>query len=504
MISKSWNRKYRPQKVADLHLDSVRSQLNHLMNEGRMPQTILFAGPKGTGKTSTARILGALLNDPINEAAVATVFFGKKSTKKVIFQDVTSDSEMIKRILEGNSFVVNEMDAASNRSIDDVRFLKERVSLPPQEGLITVYILDEAHMLTNDAFNALLKLLEEPPQHTLFILATTELHKIPSTIVSRCQVINFQKASPTELSKALWGVVKSEKIEAKQADIDALVRKADGSFRDVIKLAELSVKDGALSLEQINANIFGNIDSEIEKLISSMINKDSTAVMLQFEYFRKQQLDPVYLHKRLLEVLHRSLLASYQLENSKEIVNSEVAQFLLLQLSDSQLSAINPMPHLPLELKILSIIQKAQKNNKSKQEVITVSALDVTVTSQLIVPIESIESAKLNTAVLLPRVKSNENLSTQWNSFIDAVKSVSTHVGLLLQSTKLINVEENRASVAVYYEFHHQQLLTSLVQDILQKTSSTYFGENYQFCFELCPKNESTELTAELAADALM
>lgn len=476
------------------------------MKEGRIPQTILFAGPKGTGKTSTARILGALLNDPINQDAVETVFLGLKKSKNPKFQDVSSSLPMIQNILDGNSFVVNEMDAASNRGIDDIRFLKERVSLLPQEGLIAVYILDEAHMLTTEAFNALLKLLEEPPRHVLFILATTELHKIPATIVSRCQVINFKKATNEELCLALSSVIKAEKLSADDSTLDAIIKKSDGSFRDAIKMAELSVKGNQISLSALSATIFGNLDSEIEKLIANITSKNSSGVILQFENFRLQELDQVFLHKRILELLHQSLMSSLELSRAKEIVSREVAQFLLVHLSDPQLSAYNPMAHLPLELKILAIIDKAQKNNSSSgnggskktEKGIKKEIRQKTLAEAVVVP------KKVMTEDQSQNLKTEAELAILWSGFVDAVKDISAHAGLLLQSTKFLSSEKNQAKIAVYYKFHQQQLQSDGVIEVLNQVAETFLGSRYQFCFELEERSSSEGLDPKLAAAALM
>ncbi|MCB9802263.1 MAG: AAA family ATPase, partial [Pseudomonadales bacterium] len=156
----NWNRTYRPQTIKELHLERVRAELEQILQSGSMPQVLLFAGPKGTGKTSAARILGAVVNTPNNKASVNASFFGQGTHTP--FLDET-ESDLAHAIFTGNSFVVRELDAASNRGIDEIRQLKETAHLPPSHGMVSVFILDEAHMLTTEAFNALLKLLEEPP-----------------------------------------------------------------------------------------------------------------------------------------------------------------------------------------------------------------------------------------------------------------------------------------------------------------------------------------------------
>lgn len=487
----SWNRKYRPQKVAELHQNTVREQIQHLMNEGRIPQVMLFAGPKGTGKTSTARILGALLNDPVNKSAVETVFFGQTKSKNLKFEDVTTTSLAIKNIISGNSFIVNEMDAASNRGIDDVRFLKDRVSLSPQDGLIAVYILDEAHMLTTEAFNALLKLLEEPPKHVLFILATTELHKIPPTIVSRSQLINFKKATSDELKSSLEKIIKAEKLSVDPEALEVIVDSSDGSFRDAIKMMELIVKDGKISVDQLSVSN-ANLDSKVESLIKNITDKNSSAVVKQFDNFRQEELDPIFLHKRLLELLHSSLMSSFKLSSGVELVSKEVAQFLLVHLSDPSLSAYNPLPHLPLELKILSIVDKAQKNNKPK------TSKPKTISEAVVTPKKVMtEIRPLNPDL---HGKPGEN----WSEFIESVKSISTQAGLLLQSTKCLSSTNGKVDVAVYYKFHQQQLQSDSIKKLLEEIAQNFFGYPYEFSFEFQEKQSEGDLDPKLAVVALM
>lgn len=499
----SWNRTYRPQKVAHLHLTTVRQQLQRLLEDGRIPQTMLFAGPKGTGKTSTSRILGAVLNDPVNTAAVETVFFGEDATKNPTFKDVTSSEPLITSILNGTSYVVQEMDAASNRGIDDVRQLKERIMLPPQEGIMTVYILDEAHMLTTEAFNALLKLLEEPPSHVLFILATTELHKIPATIVSRCQVIQFRKATDAELQASLEGVLKAEKISAEDDAIQALLQKADGSFRDVIKLAELAVHDKKIELSHVQTSIFGNLDSELEQLLTNITQKDSAAVLLQFEQFRSQQVEPAFLHKRLLERLHHSLLVSNKLAEGSELVSVQVAQYLLQHLSDPSLSQANPLPHLPLELRMLSIIEKAQKkglHSSSKSSSKPAPNKSKVVSATIVQPKKV--SATLTTKN--DSSKNQPNLAEQWTEFIEYVKELSAPVAVLLQSTKLVMAEANSATIAVYYSFHYEQLTQTATQNILSSAIEQFIGSDYHLSFQLADAQTRSPLTRKVAAQALL
>ncbi|MBU0974344.1 DNA polymerase III subunit gamma/tau [Patescibacteria group bacterium] len=371
----NWNRKYRPTKIEDLHLDSVRTQLQRMMDAGKFPQSLLFTGPKGTGKTSSSRIIGAIVNDPKNSNQVDLAYFGKSSKKDVAkIKDDTQklvepddDTDFSRKIFEGTSFVVQEMDAASNRGIDDIRQLKSKAFLPPQTGKMSVFILDEAHMLTTEAFNALLKLLEEPPQHTIFILATTEIHKIPPTIVSRCQTVEFHKATKNELINTLKKILINEKIKFEDDALEMIVQRADGSFRDAIKLLEMTAQAGKVTAKEVGVYSSSSIDGEITNLIDNLLDKNEVKVVEIFENLRNKNIEQKFFHKSLLETLHTSLLQNLNVKEGRPIVNQKISQFLLTELSNDFLSTPSPIPHLTLELKILELIDRSTKQRVKKK-----------------------------------------------------------------------------------------------------------------------------------------
>jgi DNA polymerase-3 subunit gamma/tau len=366
MISaQAWNRTYRPRQVAELHLTSVRQELQRFLKQGKIPQALLFAGPKGTGKTSASRIIGATLNDQRNETAVQAAYYGEGAITP--FHEPDPSSPMVDKIISGNSFVVIELDAASNRGIDDVRLLKERVQLPPQGALMAVYILDEVHMLTTEAFNALLKLLEEPPAHAVFILATTELHKIPGTIVSRCHLVQFSRATEDELSTALAGILKQENIPFDAEALTAIAGLADGSFRDAVKLLESVSAHSPLTLEVVTAQLSTLPSQAVRELVEALLAKNPQRISELFATFRSQNVSPKMLHTELLSTLHRSLLASLGVTTETPLTTTPAAHYLLTQLAGAELSTASPIPLLPLELKLLEVVlkSKAQATQKS-------------------------------------------------------------------------------------------------------------------------------------------
>ncbi len=361
----NWNRKYRPKKIADLHLTKVREHFLALLKSGKFSQVFLFAGPKGTGKTSTARIVAALLNDPANEAAVTEIFF-KKSGKAKPLQEPNSANERIERIFSGSSFMVQELDAASNRGIDDIRALKERVSLPPQDGLMSVYILDEVHMLTTEAFNALLKILEEPPPHVVFILATTELDKIPATVTSRAQVISFTKATPAELQNALTLILDQEKATYEQAVLEAIAQQADGSFRDAVKLLEMVAQLGEITMLKAEQVLSLSTLHFTTQLVEALLAKDAAQVVTIFQALRERMTDQKQFYTQLLTLLHTDLLKAHGVVPGTAQWPAKASHFMLKELSDPFVQVITPILLLPLELKFLDIIERSHKKNVSE------------------------------------------------------------------------------------------------------------------------------------------
>ena len=229
-------RKYRPQLLSELDLLETREKLAKTLKSSYRPHAYLFSGPKGTGKTSAARIVAKALNC-VNPPA------GGEPCNKC---------ESCISITEGRHMDVIEIDAASNRGIDEMRDLREKIRLAPSTAKNKVYIIDEVHMLTTDAFNALLKTLEEPPEHAVFILATTEPDKLPDTILSRSTKFSFSKATNSEISHAIGRVVAGEKIKIEEDAINLIADYADGSFRDGTKILEQAINQKALSFAQVS------------------------------------------------------------------------------------------------------------------------------------------------------------------------------------------------------------------------------------------------------------
>src|SRR5210317_621269 len=216
-------RKYRPQIFEDVvGQQAITNTLENAIKNDHLAQALLFTGPRGVGKTTCARILAKRIN-----------------------QDSSENQE------EDFAFNIFELDAASNNSVDDIRSLTDQVRIPPQVGDYKVYIIDEAHMLSQAAFNAFLKTLEEPPAHAIFILATTEKHKIIPTILSRCQIFDFKRIGVLDIKNYLHYIAKDEKIEAEDDALHIIAQKADGALRDALSIFDRVVSYSGTNLTRI-------------------------------------------------------------------------------------------------------------------------------------------------------------------------------------------------------------------------------------------------------------
>ncbi|NLK51426.1 MAG: DNA polymerase III subunit gamma/tau [Syntrophomonadaceae bacterium] len=258
-------REWRPQNfqnvVGQTHV--TRTLLNALQ-QGRISHAYLFCGPRGTGKTSVAKILAKAVN--CSEAQEG---------------EPCNQCVSCRAIVEGSSLDVLEIDAASNRGIDEIRELRERVQYAPSGGRFRVYIIDEVHMLTTEAFNALLKTLEEPPSHVIFVLATTEAHKVPATILSRCQRFDFRRITPAELIERLKLVAEHQQIEISEEAIMAIVRAAEGGLRDALSLLDqcIGFATNAITLEEVN-QVLGTVSEEfLRQAIDGLAFNESARLM---------------------------------------------------------------------------------------------------------------------------------------------------------------------------------------------------------------------------------
>ena len=268
-------RKYRPNNFVGLvGQDSIAVTLKNSIKRGQLAHAYLFCGPRGVGKTSTARIFAKTINC-LNPGADL---------------EPCGECESCISFAQGRSYCIHELDAASNNSVDDIRLLTEKVMIPPQIGKYSVYIIDEVHMLSSAAFNAFLKTLEEPPAHAIFILATTEKHKILPTILSRCQTYDFNRISIEDIVKNLSNIARQEGISADQDSLHVIAQKADGAMRDALTLFDQCVAFCGTTIEYTsvikNLNVL-DYEYYFNIVESSLVGNFSKSLLLFDEILSK-------------------------------------------------------------------------------------------------------------------------------------------------------------------------------------------------------------------------
>jgi DNA polymerase-3 subunit gamma/tau len=351
-------RKYRPQDFSEVvGQEAVVRTLRNAIEHDQVRQAYLFAGPRGTGKTSMARILAKALN---------------------CAQGPTAEPDNICHacvsIASGTSLDVIEMDAASQRGIDDIREIRERVVLQPAEGRHKVYILDEAHQLTDAAWNALLKLIEEPPPHLVFVFCTTDLAKVLPTVRSRCQTFVFQRPRLQELVTLLRRVTDGEEIEAPDAALALIARAARGSFRDAVSTLDqlAAATERRVSVQSVLQLVGAVEEDSLFRLCDTIVDHDTAGALVLVEELAEQGQDLGRLVTDLLDHLRHLLLVQHLghvpeslpiTEETRERLREQANQLpepTVIRLVDLLALAVEDMrqggdPRLPLELALVKV-----------------------------------------------------------------------------------------------------------------------------------------------------
>ena len=385
-------RKYRPDSFEDLiGQDNIVKTLKNSIIRGKLAHAYLFCGPRGVGKTSAARIFAKTINcsNPTPE------------------MEPCGQCESCISFQEGRSYCIHELDAASNNGVDDIKALMDQVQIPPQVGKYSVYIIDEVHMLTQSAFNAFLKTLEEPPAHAIFILATTEKHKILPTILSRCQTYDFNRIGIPDIVKNLRDIAQKEGITIDDESLHIIARKADGAMRDALTIFDQTVAfcGSEVKYEDVIRNLNVLDYEHCFNLTDSMLANDYVSALLKFDEVLSKGFNALYFvasmsshFRNLMVAKSGSLDALLELPDSLKVKYKEQADRCPLQFLYDALSittqcesgykeSINPRLHIefalmklcfltggPVSLRPVAAAPRATSATPAGQTSVTVSA----------------------------------------------------------------------------------------------------------------------------------
>ncbi len=342
-------RKYRPQKFSELiGQEHITRLLESAIVTNRVAHAFLFSGPRGIGKTSCARILAKSLN--CQQARLA------EQARQAPTTSPCGECASCREIAQSISFDVLEIDGASNRGIDEIRLLRENVKFAPSHGRYKIYIVDEVHMLTLEAFNALLKTLEEPPEHVKFIFATTNPHKVPSTIISRCQRFDFKRIPVKTIMGALEEISQKENFQIDEEAVFAVAKAASGSLRDALSILDQlsAISERTIKVTDVSS-MLGLVETELTfELVDSIAKKDCRAALVVFDKIIEQGKDLKQLERDLIEHFRNLMIMKIGGKSLGRLVDCPVAikEMLLNQSGKFSLEEI---------LKAIELIIEAQE-----------------------------------------------------------------------------------------------------------------------------------------------
>jgi len=457
-------RKWRSQTFDEVvGQEHVMQTLRNALRENRVAHAYLFAGPRGTGKTSTARILAKALNCTAPEAA-------RPCDKCPTCVAIT----------EGRMLDLIEIDAASNNSVDDVRELRDKVGFRPSEGSYKIYIIDEVHMLSNSAFNALLKTLEEPPPHARFILATTEPHKIPATVLSRCQRFDFRRIPVPEIAAHLRHIIEAEGFQAEAEALSTIARNAQGCMRDAISLLDQMLSYGAetVTFAQVQQALGAVSSQSVAALVDAIVTKNVSAGLLLIQQLviegasLTEFCHQVVEHLRGVMVMQMTGDGGLLIDLPADVVQqmrvqakqmSNAATFAAIKRFNATIQDLKGgyHPQLPLEMALIEAIQsEAIATHVVAQAVIAPAPMAITPATSVVKPaapepLLGTTPAPVKPAEATPAepppldAAAIQKLKTRWKEFIAIVRSqCGVQVQAALVAVRDIAVGEQTVALA--------------------------------------------------------
>ncbi|GEN31249.1 DNA polymerase-3 subunit gamma/tau [Cerasibacillus quisquiliarum] len=499
-------RKWRPRKFADVVGQShITKTLQNAILNNQFSHAYLFSGPRGTGKTSAAKIFAQAIN-----------------CERAPSEEPCNECQACRGILDGSISDVIEMDAASNTSVEDVRDIREHVKYASTTVPYKVYIIDEVHMISTSAFNALLKTLEEPPKHVVFILATTEPHKIPLTIISRCQRFDFKPISSRAIVQRMRHIVNEEEISASDEALHAIALAAEGGMRDALSMLDqaISYSDGEVSLEDVLAVTGGVSQDILTNIVTAMYNEDIQPSLARFDELIQNGKDParfvydmiyflrdllLYKSTSTLETLLERATVDEAFKTLAEDISVEWIQDAIMRMNECQQEIKwTNNPKVFIEIALISITNRNQSQEK-EQDISNSSVIQKI--NQLEKEVASLKQAttaphtEKEVAIQQPKRRQSRpsknsykvpferirltlqeaqkdmlrKVQATWATFLAQLKATSAPAHATIQDSKPVAASSKAVVVAFKYEIHcslfldNQSLAESILASVSQK-----------------------------------
>lgn len=481
-------RAWRPQRFAEVvGQEKIVTALRNAVQEGKLSHAYLFSGPRGTGKTSIAKIIAKAVNCEVLSGG-----------------EPCNDCSSCQDINNGSFMDVIEIDAASNRGIDEIRDLREKVRVLPAQGKNKVYIIDEVHMLTTEAFNALLKTIEEPPDAVIFILATTESHKIPATIRSRCQIFNFRRLTGEEIAERLHDVAANDGITLEPEALQLLARRANGAMRDALSMLDqiYSYKGKQVINKQDVLEILGLVDDLfMARLMAAVLSQDTTAIIEKLGAAFSQGKEVQQLAREAAMFLRDFLLYLLAGKEADLLVAGEESQSFF----EKEKNRVDAGKLLQAWRVMMDSADKL-RFSEGQRYLLEIAFLEIAALfseEKAAKPAPVKEKKPKEKPELRVKTANNDAQDALWAKLLAAVKEKKIPTHALLIQGKFLGVKDNTIYIAYRkgYKFHKERMEEKSNKEILAQVLKEIMGRDMESQFIFLDDDQYNDIIVKKAIE---